>query len=300
VINGINTANAVFYIGNSDLIDCTFVNTTPNESIFKISANAEIIGGGLSASWVPGSWLIELANGVACSLVMDGVDLSNMGTSCSLFYRTVGAGLVKCIVKNCKLPSNWSGTLLSGTPDTTIVDFRLSMYNCTGYRMWIATITGDIKSDTGVYVLGGAKDTAPLSWRMVSKNDSGLLTTFKYLSTDRILKWNSVVGRQISVSVEITHSAGSLLTDNEIWIDTYYLGSDNNVLSDLASDRLPSPLNTASSQSSSSISWTGAGTYKQKLSVLITPQEEGLIAVVVRLAKSNTTVYVDPKLYVTY
>ena len=259
---------------------------------------AEVSGGGIdSAGSSPTVLMPSVANG--SNILIEGFDASHGASSMSFFQVT---NRVRAVVRNCKLPASWTGSLASGS--ITRFGTRLEMYNCdsgdTNYRLRIEDYAGTIQDETTIVRTGGASDgTTPLSWRMASSSTATYPSTF--LASPEIARWNETAGSAITVTVEIL-TDGVTLTDAECWLEVQYLGTNGVPLSVFASDAKADVLATAANQASSSESWTTTGIttpVKQKLSVTITPQEKGYLQAVVKLARASTTVYVDPQLTVT-
>lgn len=234
---------------------------------------------------------------------VSGVDLSAASSTINLVSATI-AGALRGKFRNCKLPTSWSGSLLSAA--TTDIAFRVEMHNCdagdTNYRFWVEDQFGSIKQSTSVYRDSGASDgTTPISWAMAtSSNAEYPLCVLESPELPAI--WNSSTGSSKTVTVEIVHDGASACTDGEIWLEVQYLGTSGFPLSAFVSDR-KGLLASASAQASSSATWTGdSGTGPNgsstwntlKLECTFTPQEAGYIQAKVCMAKASTTVYVDP------
>jgi hypothetical protein len=231
------------------------------------------------------------------------MDLSNLSSTFNVVSFT-GGGLV--VLRHCKLPGSWTGSLVSGTISA---DDRVEMYNCdsgdTNYTLWIEDLLGTIKHDTGVYNDAGATDgTTRISWKMVSSANAEY--PLNILRSPEIVQWNDTTGSSKTVTVEIVHNsqgsgANGVLNNDEIWLEVQYLGTSGVPLGSFITDCKADVLATAAAQDTSSASWTGdsAGWDTQKLSVTFTPQEKGFIHAVVCLAKASATVYVDPLLTVS-
>jgi hypothetical protein len=229
--------------------------------------------------------------------MIEGVDFSNWASGVNIF----GGGVGQFVIRNCKLPASWSGSLSNAA---MLAGSRYSMYNCdsgdTNYRLWIEDHAGNIKSETTIVRTGGANDgTTAIAWKLATTADAEYPTI--RLETDEIARWNETVGSAITVTVEVV-TDGVTLTDAECWLEVQYLGTSGFPLSLFASDAKADVIASAANQASSSVTWTTTGLsspVKQKLSVTFTPQEKGAILAKVILAKASTTVYVCPKLDVT-
>lgn len=223
------------------------------------------------------------------------LDLSNCSAGVNVFATNTTPAI--CTIANSKLPSSWSGVLVSGTLQA---GQRFSMYNCdasgTNYKLWVEDYSGTIKDETTLIRTGGASDgTTGLSWKMVTNGSASYPT--KPLVSDEIVVWNDTTGASKTVTVEILRDSATNLTDGEIWLDASYLGSSGDPQGTFIRDAKADVLATAADQSSSAVTWTTTGMSnpnKQKLSVTFTPQLKGPIYCRVVLAKASATVYVDP------
>jgi hypothetical protein len=230
--------------------------------------------------------------------LISGVDLSALSSTFNIFYTAFpSAGISRGIIRNCKLPASWSGSLIS----TALTTFggRYEMHNCdsadTNYRLWVEDYSGSIKSETTNVRTDGANDgTTALSWKMVSSaNVTYPLTPLK---SPEIVKWNDTVGSPVTVTIEILTDTFTP-TDAQCWVEVQYLGTSGFPLSSFIDDAAADVLATPVAQDSSTATWTTTGLASpvtQKLAVTFTPQEKGFVHAVVCLAKDSKTVYVDP------
>lgn len=242
-------------------------------------------------------------------ILVDGFDFTNWSTAANLVRSPGGTGRV--VFNNCKMPSTWSGQVWANSEkvgyDTTVECYNLDT-GATNYKIWIEAPNGTIKSQTSVYNDAGASDgTTRIAWQMVTNNNSyKAIFPMLVLQSPPILVWNETTGSAKTLTVEIVHnSQGSgtngALKDDEIWIEAQYLGTSGGPAGNWAYDSKATVISTAADQASSSASWTGdsAGWDTQKLNVTVTPQLKGWFSVVVKIAKPNITVYVDPMITVT-
>lgn len=230
--------------------------------------------------------------------LIEGVDLTNGGASLNLTEANGGNGVI--VFRNCKLPTSWAGTVVTGTlsPQT-----RIELHNCdsgdTNYKLWIEDYAGTIKHSTSIVRTGGASDgTTPISWQMVSSANAEYPMPALY-SPEIASEFISTPGVQKTITVEIAHGHAAL-NDDEVWLEVQYLGQPGSpqqwLPSTLVSDAKADVLATAAAQTSSSETWSeGSPTFtKQKLSVTFTPQARGVALCRVVLAQASRTIYVDP------
>lgn len=242
--------------------------------------------------------LVEPQHDAKC--IFSGCNFSNGATGLNLFISLWGNAIA--IFRNCKLPTSWSGSLMSGDPRIGGIG---EMHNCdsgdTNYRMERATQYGFMNSETVIVRSGGATDgTTQLSWKMVSNID--VEWNHQTLDSGEIVRWNETIGSAITATIEIIHDSVTNLTNQDIWLEVEYLGTSGFPLGVFVNDSSGNYLSSAADQTASSATWNTTGLTnpnKQKLSVTFTPQEKGVMHAIVRIAAPDYTVYVDPKIVVT-
>jgi len=240
-------------------------------------------------------------------LIASGLDLTNMGSACSLVNSNGMLNGAFAIFRNCKLPAGWTGSLSTGTWQ---LGARAEMYNCdstdTNYRLWVEDAAGSTKQETTIVRTSGATDgTTPISWKMTSTAAASFFGQ-KLVSPERA-QWNELTGSAKTLTLEIVHdSQGSgtagRFTDAEVWLEVMYLGTAGFPLGTWISDAKANPIATAVDQADSVVAWTTTGLttpLKQALSVSVTPQEKGHFVYRIVVAKKSVTLYVDPLLTVT-
>lgn len=276
-----------------------FTVTTQNFSvagICRINGGSVLAGGANITAFVG-----HKASQASIDLVVDGFDFSGWASTLNLVLGGAATQAGVIIFSNCKMPASWSGGLVSSalTNGGLIVEAYNLDAGDTNYRFWFESLGGSVKEETSVVMTGGATDgTTAYSMKMASSASA----EFPAISLDspKIFKRNETTGLSKTVTVEITHSAAAPLTDADIRLEIQYLGTSGFPLSLFANDGPATVLATPADQTTSSQAWGGtAQTYKQKLSVAVTPQEKGDFIGVVKLFKASTTVYVNPDLIVT-
>jgi hypothetical protein len=237
--------------------------------------------------------------------LIEGVDLSQLNSAANLILAGGIDTPGKIIFRNCKLPTSWSGSLVSAA--VTTAGFRAEMHNCdatdTNYRLWVEDCLGSIKSETVNVRTGGASNgTTTLSWRMATNADAEY--PHQALESVEIPFWVNSTGAK-TATVEIMHDAqgsgtGSDLTNAEIWAEVQYLGTSGFPLGSFANNAKADILTAAADHTNSSETWTDDITtpVKQKLTVSFTVNEIGWAFLKVYLAKASSTVFIDPKVTV--
>lgn len=276
----------------SYFINCGFSFANASQKIQTSGGIVVIHGGSVLGGSTQPTALFNHSSGV---LIVEDFDLSNCSSSVNI--ASVGTNYAMLLMRDCKLPASWSGSLVSGSPNALSV---FEMINCSAgsqnYKYMRQTLFGTVNDETTIVrTTGGASDgTTPLSWKLVS----GSNTVFPHsaLELQNILKWNDTVGSSVTATVEIL-TDGVTLKDDEIWMEVSYLGSSGQPLGTFLKNSRAA-IATASNQASSTESWTTTGLgspVTQKLTATFTPNMVGFLLLRVCLAKPSTTVYVDPK-----
>lgn len=280
--------------------DCTFKFANAGQSIAPNAGGTTRISGGslLSGGTSPANFFSPQVPG--SNTYVDGFDFSNASASFNIASSSTRGTLF--VMRNCKLPASWSGSINASTPGPGSL---WEMHNCdaadTNYRFWRKTHFGEVKSETTIVRSGGASDGAtPIAFRMDS--NANCVYPSHTLTSQEIVRWNETTGSPITVDVEVVHDSqgagtGSDFQDDEIWLEVQYLGTSGFPLSSFVSGRR-GLLSSAADHANSSETWTTTGLaspVKQKLSVTFTPLEKGYIHAKVHLAKASKTVYVCPE-----
>lgn len=292
----------------TELKDCKFRLAGVNHSV-GINRTVHIIGGSWESGGTTPTGVFNMGQGArGGQLLVDGFDFSNLTSGVNL-VQTMTEGSSRAVFRNCKLPASWSGAIVAS--GALKMGSRVELWNSdnadTNYEMWIEDYSGSIKQETTIVKSGGASDgTTTLSWKMASS--ANIAYPVLTLDSPEIYsKWIDTVGSPVTATVEIVHDSqgagtSNAFTDEEIFIDLYYLGTSGIPLSLITSNRKSDVLATAADQDSSSETWTTTGLttpVKQKLSVTFTPEEKGVVFAVVRLAKASKTVYINPVITLT-
>jgi hypothetical protein len=262
------------------------------------------MGGSIITGSSAPTTLFQLASD-GIDMLIDGVDLSNLGTGTDLFdgTPTSSGGGASIVIRNCQLPASWTGTLFDAAPSA--INLRAEMYNCdsgdTNYKIWIEDYFGSLRDETTIIKTGGASDgTTGLSWNITTTANAEF--PHQPFESHEIVKWNETTGSAITVTVDIIHDSVTNIQNDEIWLEVQYLGTSGVPLGSFISDRAANILATPADQTDSSSTWTTTGLTNpntQQLNVTFTPQEKGFIHAKVCLAVASKTVYVDPVLQVS-
>ena len=254
----------------------------------------------LAAGSAPTALFVGQASFLRGTFNITGVNLSHLGSGKSLVDVATNPGSRNITFSACKLGA--SVALTTGTPVAPGGPV-VWLDNCdsadTNYRMQRHQYEGDVYSETTLVRTGGASDgTTPLSHKYVSSANSKF---YAPLYGPEIVIWNSTVGSSQTVTLHIVHDSVTNLQDDEIWLETEYMGTSGFPLSLFADDRAASIIATPADQTASTETWTTTGLTnpnKQQLVTTQTPQEIGFYRCRVALAKASYTVYACPKLTV--
>lgn len=268
------------------------MNMTANASFFWNGGS--VLSGGSS----PSNVLMDFVSAVA-RVEIENVDLSNLGSTVKFTQNVRNAG--KYVMRNCKLPASWTGTLTNGTLGG---GGRASMYNCdsgnTNYKVWIEDFAGAIREEIVDVRTGGASDgTTPFAWRMTTNTNA--VFPLHNLATDEIVIWNDTAGSAKTLTVEILSSTATILKNNEAWLEVNYLTDSGDPLGTIATSA-PDILTTGTNNTTSSATWTTTGLTspaKMSLAITVTPQQKGWFICRVMMAKASAVMIVDPVITVS-
>jgi hypothetical protein len=162
----------------------------------------------------------------------------------------------KVVIRNCKLPASWNGTLTAGDAITSI-HYRAEMYNCdsadTNYRIIIVDFFAKLVQETTLVATGGATDgTTPISWKVVTTANANQVSPFE---CPEFSAWNDTEGTQRTCSVKFISTV--LLKDNEAWLAANYSTDTADPLYAMLSDRVSDLVFTAAAnQTADTTSWS--------------------------------------------
>lgn len=300
------TGNNFMY--RTELINCTF-KPTNSANVHSIVGEVVIRGGSfLSGSAALTSIFRPPLDRTAASLDCSAFDFSNLGASTNIFFST-GLSSCKFVIRDCKLPASWSGSLVAS--GLVGMGERFEMINCdsgdTNYKFWFEDYAGSIRNENTIVRTGGSTDgTTAFSMKMVTSANAEYPTI--KLESPEWSVWNSTVGSSVTITVEIVHDTnvaagqgagtGSRFQDDEIWLEAMGLNTSGFPLGTWTRDCKADVLAAAADQADSSETWTTTGLtspQKQKLSCTFTPQEVGYIVWRVVMAKASKTIYVCAK-----
>jgi hypothetical protein len=297
-LGGNSSTSDFLFGGHGDVFDnCTFKGSNTGSTIGSLTSGTKLsfVGCSIESGGTPGSPLLGPTGGV---MEVIGCDWSLMSSSANLTASTTSG--VRLFVLNCKMPASWTGSVNSSTPGN---GSEFIMHNCddvdTNYRLECKTQFGTVTHETAIYRTAGASNgTTNIAWKMVSNADAELM--HQTLDSPEIVVWNETTGSSVTATVEFLIDSATTLYTGDVWMEVSYLGTSGYLLASVDTDsRIAGYLTANTTECTTGIglaNWTGeSGTAKSyKLTSTFTPQEKGVISVVVKLAKASTTIYVDP------
>lgn len=303
------TSNGAGYFSN-----CTMRFAQATQGISHLGGSCIWEGGGIEAGGTALTselFRIVTANVQSSRVSLSHLDLSELDASCDIFNigsTQANRGFIG-VLRDCKLPASWTGTLVSGTHQGP--GPRYAMFNCddgdTQYQFQVEDWAGTLTPDTGVY-LNATLNSVPLSWKIVSNAGTLFHLPFECAAGTQadqeivIDVTPAMVGVSQTVTIEIVHDSATALTDRDIWATVVHPGTSGFSLGVDVSTRADI-LATGSAYAASSASWTGTSGFsnenKQKIDVVFTPAEDGFARINVVLAKPSKTVWVDPAVTVS-
>ena len=166
----------------------------------------------------------------------------------------------------------------------------------TNYRTERWNFCGNQTTETTIVRTGGASDgTTTLAWRINTSTNSEIEWPFESLP---ISFWNDTIGSAITITIQGIWGGGAVPTNNDIWMEVFYLGTSGFPLATKASTGRATGLTAASNNPAGSGTW-GGSTTKFSMAVTVTPQEKGPITIYIKAGWSSQTFYIDPQPVVT-
>jgi len=300
------------------LRDCGWLNTGNTAKMLRLNGTVRIEGGSLLSGYNTNTFIGPVDSKMGGDISVTGLDMVNAPAGIDIFNGTnFSRPASRLMIRNCKLPASWSGTLFATTP--TVPDIRAEMHNCdagdTNYKLWIEDMYGSVREETVIKRTGGATDgDTGLSLKMVS-HASNALFPLNLCASHEISRrypgtsaedsaWSS--GAAKTVGLEIVHDSqgagsGADFQNDEAWLEVEVLDVSGFPLSHIVSSRR-GLRSSAADIANSSETWTTTGLttpVKQTLSVSVNPREKGSLRLRVFIAKANKTVYVCPKVEVS-
>lgn len=285
-----NSATRLWVLRNCNL-SIANASSASSGCISLSTARLEMYGGSVVAANAANLVAPNPGLGRATIALFVGVDLSGLKSDVTLVDSDSDAAVQVEFIE-CKLPSGWSGDLVSPTLQ---VGEGATMWNsdsgASNFRMRRRQYAGRCYSNSGVYRdASGTGDGGATRYSWHIEAETPAKRNGVHVETPWMMAWNDETGVSKTVTVEIASAATK--TTAEVWLEVRYLGASGAPLSTVLRTGVSNPLAAASNHTTSSEAWTGSGTsVKQKLSATFTPQMKGLVLARVCAAAS---LFVDP------
>lgn len=292
----------VGYANKCELINCSVKFAQTSQTMTIASGGLHWNGGGFVAGTAAITTMFTNLDRYGGSLI-ENCDFSAGAAAMNIYNVSSSHGSGTHVMRNCKLPASWSGSLVTGT--LVGIGLRFKMHNCdsgdTNYRLWEQDYAGSVVQETTILRTGGASDgTTSISWKMTSTANAEWPSITFY--SPEIAVWSDTTGSK-TVTVEFLIDSATTLYTSDVFMDVSYLGTSGYPLgtSDLDSRADPLVTTTECTTGCGVANWSGdgAGAKSYKLVSTITTAEKGWIIARVGLSKASTTIYVDPVITLT-
>lgn len=283
-----------------EFINCTFKFLNASHGI-DVAGNLYINGGGAAVGTTTPTVLFRsYTAATAHNVLVENFDFSGFGNAMSLTVAPPQG--VRVVIRNCKLPGTWSGTVVSGgwtNPG------RVEMYGCgvgnVFNKVWIDDYAGTVKDESTIVMTGGSADSSSVGYSYKMVTSANVSYPFAALAGPELFVWNATTGASKTMTLSIIIDSVTSLKDSEFWVELAYMGDTVDTLG-IPSISQTVALATPANLSASAVTWTTTGMAnpnKQQVTVTFTPQRRGYVIVRPMLAKASTTMYVDGKPTIT-
>lgn len=302
LVLGSSAATGTMFIAGTQAAWTTLENCTYQFGnaghVFQSAGGLTIIGGSIAGATIP-TVLFGLSGGNTVSADIRGFDASALTSGTSLISGGQTALPSNYNFSNCKLAA--AASVVSSASRSAPDGLRVDLVNCdsgaTTYRNERHRYQGDMTTETTITRTGGATNgTQKVSHKVITTANASINNPFEL---PPIAKFNKLTGSSRTATIEFISSAS--LNNNDIWVELEYLGSSSTPISSVVNNTIATQLTSSAAQTSSAAAWgsSPATPVTQKLVVTFTPQMAGLVIARVKIAKSSTTLYVDPKITIS-
>ncbi len=291
-------------------VDLKFLNTTVNFSatgqsiqlgtegrfLWKDTSNA-LGSGAVPTKLIQGKIVGGAGYGVSSTIVLDGIDLSPMGSGTTIIGNAIGGPAV-AQVRNCKLGSGVTVAATPVCPSDVVADLINSDSSATGYRQERYRYQGTLTTETTVVKSGGASDdVTPISWKVVATANARRQSPFEAFE---IVQWVDTAGTAHTATIDVitdTH-VDATLTNADVWMEAQVMDNAGAPITSLYTSAPANLLTAGTTLATSSASWTTTGMTTpnpQKMSVTFTNQIKGYVRFVVKVGRASlSTIRIDP------
>jgi len=249
------------------------ITLTSTTAYIRVESGA-IVGGSISGTLSASSTIIRTGSKALTNLT--GVDMSGVtgistGAVCSSLLTDPGR--VNFI--NCKVPS---GISLSSGPTGFEQYHRFVSTDSAGNleRLELWQYHGNTVSSTGVYRDNSLTDTDASSKMSYLMTPDSTTTEYSPLYGAPIVAHISSTGSK-TFTLELAHNFTASLDNNTFWLEMFSLDTSGSILSTFHDARVNSPIDTPTTLTTSSETWTGVSGYTmQKVTVTTTINKTGV------------------------
>lgn len=200
--------------------------------------------------------LFGSASGVASRYMIEGVDLSALGSGKMLFAAQSAPRLA--LLKDCKLNASVTIQSTSSIPAGQEIILSRSDSAGTNYIERKYTFSGSQVDELVVVRTGGASDGTTLKSRLLSTTaNSRWVMPFEAIP---IAVWNATAGSSVTVTIKGVMNAAALPNNDDIWFDVEYLGSGSSPLGSFATGSKAENISTGSAWTASTRAWDSMAT----------------------------------------
>jgi hypothetical protein len=289
-------------VGHTTLNNCTirFNLSTHFLRVF----NYVLMNGCVFAAGTPDRVFIlgSVSSTNGAELYVNGADFSGLGNSIDLIAPATKQAFVR--IRNCKMPSGWSGALTYADLDYGC-HAELLNYGTgdTNYKFWMESRQGIAKDETTIKLTTGAASDGTTSYSMRLTT----LATVAYPSTifrsPPVIKRQAAGGGSKTLRAEVLHDGAAPFTNKEVWLEVEYLGTSGFPLASVVRTRA-SYVVGESSLVGGSFAWdgdtgtgpNGSATWNQcKIEIPgMTFAEEGYVVARLCMAIPSKTLFFNP------
>lgn len=237
------------------------------------------------------------SNGTTAYVTLDGVDLSTLGSGKTILGATANYNGTSRLV-NCKLGASvtpYATPTVNGITNELII----SDSSATGYRQERCSYMGTLTQETTL-VCTSVPETdgvTPISWKVVTTANNQWLYPFQ---TFEMAVWVDQDGTSKTLTVELMND-GTTLQNTDIWMEAVVLDQSGAPLGTIHSTGAADILAAGSNIATSTATWVTTGIASpvtQKMQLTFTPTISGYVRVIIYVAKTSKTIYINPVLTV--